>query len=161
MVANLTYQHAFAEAIQGARITSNTIQEGAFVDYQFDGLRIVYPSGSHSRFRSTPADEAALWSIVDVSPTRCINHPNRPVRENLDGDDLCQECCEQWARAEQPDHAPNVSKWGNVPNFKAGFAPGRGLNPDERTWDDVNADLRKVEGGWAVPLKRDSWGRPL
>lgn len=25
----------------------------------------------------------------------CINHSNRPKRENLDGDDLCLECCIQ------------------------------------------------------------------
>lgn len=30
----------------------------------------------------------------------CVNHPDRPVRETLDGDDLCQECCDKWARAE-------------------------------------------------------------
>lgn len=32
--------------------------------------------------------------------TRCIHHPERPARENLDGDDLCQECCDDWARGE-------------------------------------------------------------
>lgn len=30
----------------------------------------------------------------------CVNHPDRPSRENLDGDDLCQECCNTWARNE-------------------------------------------------------------
>lgn len=35
-----------------------------------------------------------------LRPSGCINHPDRPVRENLDGDNLCQECCDAWARAE-------------------------------------------------------------
>ncbi len=30
----------------------------------------------------------------------CVNHPHRLVRENLDGEDLCQECCDNWAKAE-------------------------------------------------------------
>lgn len=30
----------------------------------------------------------------------CINHPDRPVREILDGDALCQKCADAWARGE-------------------------------------------------------------
>ena len=30
----------------------------------------------------------------------CINHPDRPMRENLDGENLCQECCDVWVRGE-------------------------------------------------------------
>ncbi len=30
----------------------------------------------------------------------CVNHPDRPVRTNLDGEDLCQECADNWARGE-------------------------------------------------------------
>ncbi len=30
----------------------------------------------------------------------CIYHPDRPVRANLDGDDLCQGCCDEWVRGE-------------------------------------------------------------
>ena len=30
----------------------------------------------------------------------CVNHPDRPVRTNLDGDDLCQECADAWVRGE-------------------------------------------------------------
>jgi hypothetical protein len=36
-----------------------------------------------------------------LKATGCIRHPERPIRETLDGDALCQECCDQWARAEQ------------------------------------------------------------
>jgi hypothetical protein len=30
----------------------------------------------------------------------CINHPERQARDNLDGDSLCQECCEAWVKVE-------------------------------------------------------------
>jgi len=33
-------------------------------------------------------------------PIGCANHPDRPVREILDGDALCQECADAWVRAE-------------------------------------------------------------
>lgn len=33
-------------------------------------------------------------------PEGCFYHPDRPVREVLDGDALCQECCDQWAHNE-------------------------------------------------------------
>ena len=36
------------------------------------------------------------WSWKD----RCINHDDRAVREYLDGDLLCQECCNNWVRSE-------------------------------------------------------------
>lgn len=64
----MKYREAFSEAVQGARVTAPTIQDGAYVDYQFAGLRIVYPSGSNSGFTPTEADEAAEWSIVDDEP---------------------------------------------------------------------------------------------
>lgn len=35
-----------------------------------------------------------------MTEARCVYHPDRPVRANLDGDDLCQECCDAWARGE-------------------------------------------------------------
>ena len=38
--------------------------------------------------------------IIAPAEGVCVNHPDRPVRENLDGDNLCQECCGAWARAE-------------------------------------------------------------
>jgi len=45
-------------------------------------------------------------SMAQVCPVAlkppCKNHPDRPTRENLDGDNLCQECCDQWVRGERP-----------------------------------------------------------
>ncbi len=34
----------------------------------------------------------------------CINHPKREIRENLDGDNLCVECCIAWAKNEGENH---------------------------------------------------------
>lgn len=33
----------------------------------------------------------------------CVQCGASPVRDNLDGDDLCQGCCDKWARGEAPD----------------------------------------------------------
>lgn len=62
----MTFDEAHSEAVLGARITSQSIQVGAFVDYQFNGLRIVFPSGSHSGFSPTEADRNADWNVVPM-----------------------------------------------------------------------------------------------
>lgn len=33
---------------------------------------------------------------------RCDKCGTMPIREILDGDSLCQKCCEKWARGERP-----------------------------------------------------------
>lgn len=38
--------------------------------------------------------------LAKLTGPRCTNHPDRPSRVNLDGEDLCQECANEWARAE-------------------------------------------------------------
>jgi hypothetical protein len=50
-----------------------------------------------------------LWRWLDVNPERhlpaapapaCVNHPGRTSLTNLDGDELCLECANAWARGE-------------------------------------------------------------
>jgi len=58
----------------------------------------------------TKAAALAAWRamigemLVPATPAtdqaRCINHPGRQVRTNLDGEDLCQECADAWVRSE-------------------------------------------------------------
>lgn len=40
-------------------------------------------------------------AMVRFMVAGCKNHPDRPVRYNLDGDDLCQECCNEWVGGEE------------------------------------------------------------
>lgn len=42
----------------------------------------------------------AVHSVLAEQSAGCVRHPERPIRETLDGDPLCQECCDAWARAE-------------------------------------------------------------
>lgn len=91
----MTFDEAFSEAVQGARISSLTIQNGAYVDYQFNGLRIVFPSGSNSGFSPTDADRAAEWTIDTMDP------PTVPLQDR------------------KPAPAPNVGKWG-LPRIELG-----------------------------------------
>lgn len=37
----------------------------------------------------------------------CRDHPDRPAITNLDGEDLCKECADAWARGEG-DHARSL-----------------------------------------------------
>lgn len=46
------------------------------------------------------AEEEKPEHWPDLPAARCVNHPDRTVRDHLDGEDLCQECCDQWARNE-------------------------------------------------------------
>lgn len=39
-----------------------------------------------------------LGVVIDFRT--CANHPRRPSRINLDGDELCQECADAWVRGE-------------------------------------------------------------
>lgn len=71
----MKYREAVSEAIQGARIVSPSIQAGAFVDYQFNGLRIVYEGGSSSGFRPTAADEMADWTIQELDTVKAVDEP--------------------------------------------------------------------------------------
>lgn len=50
-------------------------------------------------FDATQA-EAMIRHLIEGLPNGCVNHPDRAVRTNLDGDDLCQECADAWARGE-------------------------------------------------------------
>jgi hypothetical protein len=40
---------------------------------------------------------------LDPDNEGCDQCGTHPVREVLDGDKLCQACCDQWARNQQPD----------------------------------------------------------
>lgn len=55
-----------------------------------------------------PQGHPPMTHPQDVEPRGCINHPDRPVRVNLDSEDLCQECADSWARGEG-DHAAYTS----------------------------------------------------
>lgn len=42
-----------------------------------------------------------MGTETDFKINPCKNHKGIPMRENLDGDDLCLACCEVWVRAEK------------------------------------------------------------
>lgn len=55
-----------------------------------------------TRFFRTPRDllAAAREIIAEGDKGWCINHPSRKAREILDGEPLCQACCDDWVRSE-------------------------------------------------------------
>lgn len=62
--------------------------------------RLIHSGGDEGR-HNLQADGGNRASTALQSLRGCKNHPGRPVRDNLDGDDLCQECCDQWVRGER------------------------------------------------------------
>lgn len=43
---------------------------------------------------------ARFSELLGVVQASCVNHLDRAVREVLDGDPLCQSCCDDWVREE-------------------------------------------------------------
>lgn len=64
----LTLDEALSEAVLGARITSDSIQQGAYVEYQFNGWRINFPAGSSCGWRPFDIHKAAEWRVVPIEP---------------------------------------------------------------------------------------------
>lgn len=91
----------------------------AFTDWTVNGRYAIgkgfRPSLQHLTVYLDAMERLEGWALLQVleaasgSPSfvfrkaerHCVNHPTRPVRDNLDGDDLCQECCENWAKGER------------------------------------------------------------
>lgn len=151
----MTYDEAVSEAVQGARVTCDQIQSGCFVDYQFAGLRIVFPSGDHSGFHATDKQRAAEWSIVPVEvPSTLYMSTKGGGKSNLG---LHSQA---WGRALRPMPAQpdNVGKWGLPPKpvedelitltpFELAQLQGERLRQD--------AEPAK----WGKPVVQDKWGR--
>lgn len=76
----MTYDEAFSEAVLGARVTSYTLGNGSYVDYNFNGLRLNDSGGRTSAFSPSSQDRSAVWSIVDIEP------PTRPITKTYKRD---------------------------------------------------------------------------
>ena len=76
------------------------------MDSELERFARHHPKGSydHAVFQDR-VSLALADQILDLierrrSAQKCVNHPDRPSRTNLDGDNLCQECADAWCRAE-------------------------------------------------------------
>lgn len=82
------------------------IRDGELVEKLRGWERVEFPSVPVSQELADMLEfrqqlERRVWMTSSGgSSARCISHHDRPARDNLDGDDLCQECCDAWARAE-------------------------------------------------------------
>lgn len=60
----MTYDEAFREAVCGAWVRPVDLQAGAWISYDFDGLRINFPGGSSSRWHASDSDMQAVWQLI-------------------------------------------------------------------------------------------------
>lgn len=173
----MNWNEAFSEAILGARITAPTIQTGAYVDYQFNGLRIVFPSGSNSGFSPTDADKAAEWTVDTMDPPM-VPLQDRPQPANVG----------KWGlpRIELGEHGvpPKPDAWGrpNDPKYIAavddligetnvGVSPRFARPPQPKTPKLSGFEIAQLQakvdkepepskwGNAELPKERDKWGR--
>jgi hypothetical protein len=56
--------------------------------------------GFTTRYLPIEAMQAALRAVMAGPAQGCAQCGALPIRDNLDGDDLCQSCCDKWARGE-------------------------------------------------------------
>lgn len=59
----MNYREALSEAVAGERVRAVDMPEGVYIDYQFNGWRINFPSGSSSGYSSKPHDETVEWEV--------------------------------------------------------------------------------------------------
>lgn len=59
----MTFDEALSEAIDGARVRATNMQPGVFIDYQFSGWRINFPSGSSSGYSFKDIDKVSEWEL--------------------------------------------------------------------------------------------------
>lgn len=56
-------------------------------------LKAIGHKGAHE-YTYQPRSKSYSWK------DRCVHHDDRPVREIIDGDMLCQDCCDNWVKGE-------------------------------------------------------------
>ena len=83
------FEAKLAEAVEAERDLCAKVAEAQYSDRGWDAPYRNAGIGIASAIREHRSAEHG-----------CVNHPTRPVREHLDGDDLCQECCDIWVRGE-------------------------------------------------------------
>lgn len=59
----MNLQQAWEAAVGGENVRQVDLQPGAYIDYNFAGLRINFPNGSSSGYRTKPEDETVEWEI--------------------------------------------------------------------------------------------------
>ena len=83
----MTLDEALEAAVLGERVTSDTLQPGAWIEYNFAGWRKEWPSGSGCDFRPDDRDRAAEWRIVGACE-KCGSHI-KPVEDDMAGRCAC------------------------------------------------------------------------
>lgn len=62
----MTLDEALTEAVCGARVRATNMQEGSYIDYNFNGWRINFAGGSSSGWTPRELDYASEWVEVPI-----------------------------------------------------------------------------------------------
>lgn len=89
-----TYRDGFNDVFVGKRGGHKTWE----VSSREAGNQITLHSRHHDLAKALAA--AVLVARAKYGDIGCKYHPSEPVRDVLDGDQLCQRCCDAWVRGE-------------------------------------------------------------
>lgn len=59
----MNLDQALSEAVLGERVRAVDMPEGVYIDYQFNGWRINFPSGSSSGYSIKEHDKTVEWEV--------------------------------------------------------------------------------------------------
>jgi hypothetical protein len=62
----MTLDEALSEAVCGARVRATNMQEGSYIDYNFNGWRINFEGGSSSGWTPRDIDRESEWVEVPI-----------------------------------------------------------------------------------------------
>ena len=143
-------REAFEAAVMGDKVRAADMPEGVYIDYNFNGWRINFHSGSSSGYTSREHDETVDWEVY-VKP--------EPV-----GWDMSMVQTRPFTDKEIADTVKAVKRIAINSEFgkfskssrrgRKAWVPPAEINDIDDTkpeigWDEVFADKAKVEGGWA------------
>lgn len=109
----MKYEDIWSHVVDGFKVRCERLQAGAYVDYQFNGLRINFPSGSSSGYTPREEDMAVEWSLVpDEIELPGVTSKEQAARLAKHDNDVLVLDGGKWGKPKANPAPANVGKWG-------------------------------------------------
>lgn len=97
-------ERGLLSALRKAERAALTAQEALHAE-SAEGIKALRSAEGRYREQIIAAEELGYERGLADGRCSCVQCGNKPIRDVLDGDPLCQACCNKWVRAEAPDPA--------------------------------------------------------
>lgn len=159
-LTGLTFDEALEASVAGYRIRYAGMTEGAYIHYVFDGWRCQFADsfgrvgeGSSSRWNpyAFEQDQRRLWDIMPLASEQKRDAWGLPVTPKPEG------FVDPYAKDAEQRLEVEMNKEVTLTGV-TGFEQAQRIaaRRNEPTWDQVNSDMIRTEGGWR---SKDKWGR--